>query len=49
MRLTAFELAREAAAAGFQAEPLEKVIRLIEQIREQEYAEDERVRSAWAR
>ena len=30
MRLTANELAREAAATGFQAEPLEKVIVLLE-------------------
>ena len=30
MRLTANELAREAAATGFQAEPLEKVIILLE-------------------
>ena len=30
MRLTANELAREAAATGFQTEPLEKVILLLE-------------------
>ena len=30
MRLTLNELAREAAATGFQAEPLEKVIILLE-------------------
>ena len=32
MRLTAHELAREAAATGFQTEPLEKAILLLERL-----------------